>query len=316
MYLKGYRSFDISRKVHVTYVNASDNVLMIDAKAYEIANTAVLYDADAKLVAAGKSNVLAALTVNDVIEKFVEKDGVISSITAKTLQEKDAAIALTTAKKALADAIVKAEKLVVDNKDVDATTLNAAVGVAKGVLGNEETTTKSFNDAVKTLETAIGVFEKAVADAEKAAAESQLIFDINRINGEGNMAAKLSELKYASFEKLSADQKQEVAKVFVVNRGETAADTATEGIVRDAYNTVALIKGKIDEAIVEYLELLDDVNDARTVAEMTEAVTPIIELTGAKDITAEKIELVFSERPATGYNSIAEIIAVLQAAGL
>ena len=316
MYLKGYRSFDISRKVHVTYVNASDNVLMIDAKAYEIANTAVLYDADAKLVAAGKSNVLAALTVNDVIEKFVEKDGVISSITAKTLQEKDAATALTTAKKALADAIVKAEKLVVDNKDVDATTLNAAVGVAKGVLGNEETTTKSFNDAVKTLETAIGVFEKAVADAEKAAAESQLIFDINRINGEGNMAAKLSELKYASFEKLSADQKQEVAKVFVVNRGETAADTATEGIVRDAYNTFALIKGKIDEAIVEYLELLDDVNDARTVAEMTEAVTPIIELTGAKDITAEKIELVFSERPATGYNSIAEIIAVLQAAGL
>lgn len=316
MYLKGYRSFDISRKVHVTYVNASDNVLMIDAKAYEIANTAVLYDADAKLVAAGKSNVLAALTVNDVIEKFVEKDGVISSITAKTLQEKDAATALTTAKKALADAIVKAEKLVVDNKDVDATTLNAAVGVAKGVLGNEETTTKSFNDAVKTLETAIRVFEKAVADAEKAAAESQLIFDINRINGEGNMAAKLSELKYASFEKLSADQKQEVAKVFVVNRGETAADTATEGIVRDAYNTVALIKGKIDEAIVEYLELLDDVNDARTVAEMTEAVTPIIELTGAKDITAEKIELVFSERPATGYNSIAEIIAVLQAAGL
>lgn len=316
MYLKGYRSFDISRKVHVTYVNASDNVLMIDAKAYEIANTAVLYDADAKLVAAGKSNVLAALTVNDVIEKFVEKDGVISSITAKTLQEKDAATALTTAKKALADAIVKAEKLVVDNKDVDATTLNAAVGVAKGVLGNEETTTKSFNDAVKTLETAIGVFEKAVADAEKAAAESQLIFDINRINGEGNMAAKLSELKYASFEKLSADQKQEVAKVFVVNRGETAADTATEGIVRDAYNTVALIKGKIDEAIVEYLELLDDVNDARTVAEMTEAVTPIIELTGAKVITAEKIELVFSERPATGYNSIAEIIAVLQAAGL
>lgn len=212
MYLKGYRSFDISRKVHVTYVNASDNVLMIDAKAYEIANTAVLYDADAKLVAAGKSNVLAALTVNDVIEKFVEKDGVISSITAKTLQEKDAATALTTAKKALADAIVKAEKLVVDNKDVDATTLNAAVGVAKGVLGNEETTTKSFNDAVKTLETAIGVFEKAVADAEKAAAESQLIFDINRINGEGNMAAKLSELKYASFEKLSADQNKKLLK--------------------------------------------------------------------------------------------------------
>lgn len=73
---------------------------MIDDKAYEVANTAVLYDADEKLVAAGKTNVLAALTVNDEIEKFVEKDGVISSITAKTLQNKDAAEALAAAVKA------------------------------------------------------------------------------------------------------------------------------------------------------------------------------------------------------------------------
>lgn len=151
----------------VTYINAEDNVIMIGDKAYEVANTAVLYDADGNLVAAGKTNVLAALTVNDEIEKFVEKDGVISSITAKTLQGKEAADKYAAAKKALEDAIAKAEKLVEDNKAVDATALKTAITTAKEILANEETTTKGFNDAVTTLETAIKEFEKKVVEAEK-----------------------------------------------------------------------------------------------------------------------------------------------------
>jgi len=66
----------------VTYINTSDGVIMIGDVSYQLANTVVLYGADGKLVAAGKTDVLNALTKGDEIGEVTATDGVISSIKA------------------------------------------------------------------------------------------------------------------------------------------------------------------------------------------------------------------------------------------
>jgi len=72
----------------ITYVSEADGVIVIGDKAYEVANTVILYESDGKTVrAAGKNAVLEALegaNENAIeISKFVVEDGVIKSITLK-----------------------------------------------------------------------------------------------------------------------------------------------------------------------------------------------------------------------------------------
>lgn len=66
----------------ITYINTSDGVIMIGDVSYQLSNTVVLYDANDALVAAGKTDVLSALTKGDEIGEVTATDGVISSIKA------------------------------------------------------------------------------------------------------------------------------------------------------------------------------------------------------------------------------------------
>lgn len=74
-----------------TYIGSEDDkVIMIGTKSYELAKTAILYDANGNVVAVGATDVMSALTKGDVVSKFAEKNGVISSITAKALKSVEA----------------------------------------------------------------------------------------------------------------------------------------------------------------------------------------------------------------------------------
>jgi hypothetical protein len=53
---------------------------------------------------------------------------------------------------------------------------------------------------------------------DKVPDEAQFVWDVNRIEGEGNMSEKLSELGNTAYEALEAVQKVEVAKLFILNR--------------------------------------------------------------------------------------------------
>ena len=53
---------------------------------------------------------------------------------------------------------------------------------------------------------------------DKVPDEAQFVWDVNRIEGEGNMSEKLSELGNTAYEALETVQKVEVAKLFILNR--------------------------------------------------------------------------------------------------
>lgn len=140
---------------------------------------------------------------------------------------------------------------------------------------------------------------KEATDAESAI--NQLIFDINHIEGEGNLADKFVKLNNENFNGLSEVQQTEVAKLFLINKADTV------------YTTVDEIVEDLEAAIVTYTEILGTVNEAADATEMKAALEAIASLFDI-EVTNEMAALIFAERAEDGYVSVSAMIDVLQAA--
>jgi SH3-like domain-containing protein len=128
--------------------------------------------------------------------------------------------------------------------------------------------------------------------------EAQFVWDVNRIEGEGNMSEKLSELGNTAYEALEAVQKVEVAKLFILNRPD------------EGFADIAAIEIALGEAIDQYNSLLDAVNDSGTVEAMRTALEAIGTLFGINvtDLMAQAA----LDAKGDGYENVSEIIAVIQ----
>jgi non-homologous end joining protein Ku len=133
---------------------------------------------------------------------------------------------------------------------------------------------------------------------EKVPGEAQFIWDINHIDGEGNMSEKLSELGNTAYEALETVQKVEVAKLFILNRPD------------EGFADIAAIETALGTAINQYNNLLGAVNAADTVDSMKTALEAIGELFGINvtDLMAQAA----LDAKGDGYESVSAIIAVIQ----
>jgi putative cell wall-binding protein len=154
--------------------------------------------------------------------------------------------------------------------------------------------------------------QQKIDNVNEEARVSQLIFDINRINGEGNMVEKLAELENEAFDALTDQQKEEVALLFIINRGETSEDTPTEEVVREGYHTISGINWRLNRDINTYNALLNAVNDAGTYGDTRAALNEIGEFF---DVIVNQVEweAVYRNK-GEGYQSVAEILVVLEGA--
>jgi hypothetical protein len=127
--------------------------------------------------------------------------------------------------------------------------------------------------------------------------EAQFVWDVNRIEGEGNMSEKLLELGNAAYGALEAVQKVEVAKLFIINRPE------------EGFANIEAIETALGEAISQYNGLLGAVNSAETVEAMKTALQAIGTRfnIGVTDLMAQAA----LDGKGDGYGSISEIIAVI-----
>lgn len=169
--------------------------------------------------------------------------------------------------------------------------------IAAKLTKGTTTTTFSPDNQLTRAEGAEFVYRgmKLIAAEE----EAQFIFDVNRIEGEGNLATKFGELGYKSFDNLEEVQQTEVAKLFLLSKGDTE------------YKTVDEIKAAIDTAITGYNAFLDTINEAADADEMKAALEAIAELFDI-EVTGEMATTVFNARTEDGFTSITEIISVLQ----
>jgi hypothetical protein len=133
---------------------------------------------------------------------------------------------------------------------------------------------------------------------DKVPDEAQFVWDVNRIEGEGNMSEKLSELGNTAYEALETVQKVEVAKLFILNRPD------------EGFADIAAIETALGTAINQYNNLLGAVNAADTVDSMKTALEAIGELFGINvtDLMAQAA----LDAKGDGYESVSAIIAVIQ----
>jgi uncharacterized ubiquitin-like protein YukD len=127
---------------------------------------------------------------------------------------------------------------------------------------------------------------------------NQYIFDVNRIEGEGNMRDKLLLLNCDNYDALSDVQQTEVAKLFIIKR-------STSG-----YSSLVAIEEALEQAIDEYDGLLAAVNNATDTASMKtalQAIGDLFEITVNDQMAGAALE----GKPAGGYQSVSDIIAVL-----
>jgi hypothetical protein len=127
---------------------------------------------------------------------------------------------------------------------------------------------------------------------------NQYIFDVNRIEGEGNMRDKLLLLNCDNYDALSDVQQTEVAKLFIIKR-------STSG-----YSSLVAIEEALEQAIDEYDGLLAAVNNATDTASMKTALQAIGDLFGIT-VNDQMAGAALEGKPAGGYQSVSDIIAVL-----
>jgi hypothetical protein len=182
---------------------------------------------------------------------------------------------------------------------------------AAGIEELNEDLVEAYLDALENQETLQAV-QEAIDDVNEAARVSQLIFDINRINGEGNMVEKLAELENEAFDALTDQQKEEVALLFIIERGETEEATPTEEVVREGYHTISGINWRLNRDINTYNALLNAVNDAGTYGDTRKALNKIGEFF---DVIVNQVEweAVYRNK-GEGYQTVAEILVVLEGA--
>ncbi|MGO4887951.1 S-layer homology domain-containing protein [Anaerobacillus sp. MEB173] len=130
--------------------------------------------------------------------------------------------------------------------------------------------------------------------------DAQFIYDVNVIEGEGNLSEKFSELNYEPFDELTDVQKTEVAKLFLLSKGDTE------------FVDIDGIKAGIDTAIANYNDLLGAVNAAADQAAMKLALEDIAEFFGVT-VTDEMANSALHKKPTDGYTSVTGIIDILQA---
>jgi len=156
-------------------------------------------------------------------------------------------------------------------------------------------------------------FDKAVTAQKEYEEGRQLIFDINRINGEGNMSKKLTDLECTDYDKLTDVQKEEVAKMFIVARGPWNESEP----IKAEYDTIDAIKGKLGGTIWAYSGTLNKINTAENVEGMKAALQSLATAIEPEFVINDEMATkVLSEKPLLGYGSALEIINVLQGAGL
>lgn len=176
-----------------------------------------------------------------------------------------------------------------------------------------------MHEAYHSLEEVVKEFLENEEGKIKALLEdvqSKYVFDVNKIDGEGNMSEKLELLGNTFYGALTDVQKVEVAKLFIHKRNSDFDDFDD-------------IDPALTAAVNEYKGYLRAVNNAGKVGEydgedgadssgMVKAILPVAEILGieANEVNKDEIELwaafAFENRPEAGYKSFTEIIELFQ----
>lgn len=147
--------------------------------------------------------------------------------------------------------------------------------------------------------------EQSLLEDLQVTAQNRYLFDVNTINGEGNMSEKLAVLENDSYEKLSAIQKVEVAKFLIIKR---------DALDESKFTKFEDVESTLNIAITDYKELLNNVNKAEAETEIMVAVTEIAEVMGVTLAETEQslLHLVLEQKPENGYESVTEVIKVIR----
>lgn len=176
--------------------------------------------------------------------------------------------------------------------------------VASGLTNGTSEKTFSPKKSLNRAEGAQFIYRavnKEAADKVAAEKTAQFIYDVNIIKGEGNLAEKFAKLKYEAFDKLTEAQQTEVAKLFLLKKGDTT------------FKTVDEITTAVDTAIKSYNELVGAVNKAANATEMKTSLQAIGTLFNI-EVTDEMANTVLKAKPENGFTTVKEMITLLQPA--